>query len=146
MKIMSLAEPTAKMSKSDPNQNAVVYILDKKDDVMRKFRKAVTDSDAEVRYSEDKPGVSNLMTIYRAFTGKSYEDIESEFAGRGYGDFKLAVGEACADGLAGVRGEFDRLIADKAYLESVMKAGADEASYYARKIMSKVRRKIGFVN
>ena len=146
MKIMSLAEPTAKMSKSDPNQNAVVYILDKKDDVMRKFKKAVTDSDAEVRYSEDKPGVSNLMTIYRAFTGKSYEDIESEFAGRGYGDFKLAVGEACADGLAGVRGEFDRLIADKAYLESVMKSGADEASYYARKIMSKVRRKIGFVN
>ena len=146
MKIMSLAEPTSKMSKSDPNQNAVVYILDKKDDVMRKFKKAVTDSDAEVRYSEDKPGVSNLMTIYRAFTGKSYEDIESEFAGRGYGDFKLAVGEACADGLAGVRGEFDRLIADKAYLESVMKAGADEASYYARKIMSKVRRKIGFVN
>ena len=146
MKIMSLAEPTAKMSKSDPNQNAVVYILDKKDDVMRKFKKAVTDSDAEVRYSEDKPGVSNLMTIYRAFTGKSYEDIESEFAGRGYGDFKLAVGEACADGLAGVRSEFDRLIADKAYLESVMKAGADEASYYARKVMSKVRRKIGFVN
>ena len=146
MKIMSLAEPTSKMSKSDPNQNAVVYILDKKDDVMRKFKKAVTDSDAEVRYSEDKPGVSNLMTIYRAFTGKSYADIEAEFAGRGYGDFKLAVGEACADGLAGVRSEFDRLIADKAYLESVMKAGADEASYYARKIMSKVRRKIGFVN
>ena len=146
MKIMSLAEPTAKMSKSDPNQNAVVYILDKKDDVMRKFKRAVTDSDAEVRYSEDKPGVSNLMTIYRAFTGKSYEDIEAEFSGRGYGDFKLAVGEACADGLAGVRSEFDRLIADKAYLESVMKEGADEASYYARRMMSKVRRKIGFVN
>ncbi len=122
MKIMSLAEPTSKMSKSDPNQNAVVYILDSKDDIMRKFKKAVTDSDAEVRYSEDKPGVSNLMTIYRAFTGKSYSDIEAEFAGRGYGDFKLAVGEACADGLAGVRSEFDRLIADKAYLESVMKA------------------------
>ena len=146
MKIMSLAEPTAKMSKSDPNQNAVVYILDKKDDVMRKFKRAVTDSDAVVRYSEDKPGVSNLMTIYRAFTGKSYEDIEAEFSGRGYGDFKLAVGEACADGLAGVRSEFDRLIADKAYLESVMKEGADEASYYARRMMSKVRRKIGFVN
>jgi tryptophanyl-tRNA synthetase len=86
------------------------------------------------------------MTIYRAFTGKSYEDIEAEFDGRGYGDFKLAVGEACADGLAGVRSEFDRLIADKAYLESVMKEGADEASYYARRMMSKVRRKIGFVN
>ncbi len=146
MKIMSLAEPTQKMSKSDENQNAVVYILDSKDDIIRKFKKAVTDSDSEVRYSEDKPGISNLMTIYRAFTGKSFSDIESEFSGRGYGDFKLAVGEACADGLAPVREEFARLIADKAHLEAVMKAGAEEAAYYARKTMSKVRRKIGFVN
>ena len=146
MKIMSLAEPTQKMSKSDPNQNAVVYILDSKDDIMRKFKKAVTDSDAEVRYSEDKPGVSNLMTIYRAFTGNSFEDIEKEFVGKGYGDFKVAVGEACADGLAPVREEFARLIADKAHLEEVMKTGADEAAYYARRTMSKVRRKLGFVN
>ncbi len=146
MKIMSLAEPTQKMSKSDPNQNAVVYILDSKDDIMRKFKKAVTDSDAEVRYSEEKPGVSNLMTVYRAFTGKSFDDIEREFSGKGYGDFKTAVGEACADGLAPVRDEFARLIADKSHLEAVMKAGADEAAYYARKTMSKVRRKIGFVN
>ena len=146
MKIMSLAEPTQKMSKSDPNQNAVVYILDSKDDIMRKFKKAVTDSDAEVRFSEDKPGVSNLMTIYRAFTGKTLDEIEKEFAGMGYGDFNAAVGEACADGLAPVRDEFARLIADKAHLEAVMKAGADEAAYYARKTMAKVRRKIGFVN
>ena len=146
MKIMSLAEPTAKMSKSDTNQNAVVYILDSKDDIMRKFKRAVTDSDSCVRYSEDKPGVSNLMTIYRAFTGKSFDEIEAEFAGRGYGDFKLAVGEACADGLAPVREEFNRLIADKAYLEEVMKAGAQDAYGYARRTMSKVRRKIGFVN
>ena len=146
MKIMSLAEPTQKMSKSDENQNAVVYILDSKDDIMRKFKKAVTDSDAEVRYSEDKPGVSNLMTIYRAFTGKDFAEIEREFAGRGYGDFKAAVGEACADGLAPVRDEFVRLIKDKAHLEAVMKAGADEAAYYARRTMSKVRRKLGFVN
>ena len=146
MKIMSLAEPTSKMSKSDPNQNAVVYILDSKDEVMRKFKKAVTDSDAEVRFAENKPGVSNLMTIYRAFTGKSFEEIEAEFSGKGYGDFKLAVGEACADGLAPVRDEFARLIADKAYLETVMKNGAEEAMYYARRTMSKVRRKIGFVN
>ena len=145
-KIMSLAEPMSKMSKSDENQNAVVYILDSKDDVMRKFKKAVTDSEACVRFSEDKPGVSNLMTIYRAFTGKSFEEIEREFAGKGYGDFKLAVGEATADGLAPVRDEFARLMADKAYLETVMKNGADEAAYYARKTMSKVRRKIGFVN
>ena len=146
MKIMSLAEPTQKMSKSDANQNAVVYILDSKDEVMRKFKKAVTDSEAEVRYCENKPGVSNLMTIYRAFTGKSYGQIEKEFEGRGYGDFKMAVGEACADGLAPVREEFARLIADKAHLEQVMKTGAEEAMYYARKTMSKVRRKIGFVN
>ena len=85
------------------------------------------------------------MTIYRAFTGKTFEEIEREFEGRGYGDFKLAVGEACADGLAPVREEFNRLIADKAHLEEVMKAGAEEASYYARRTMSKVRRKIGFV-
>ena len=146
MKIMSLAEPTAKMSKSDPNANAVVYILDSKDDIMRKFKKAVTDSEACVRYSEDKPGVSNLMTVYRAFTGKSFEEIEREFDGKGYGDFKAAVGEATADGLAHVREEFARLMADKAHLEAVMKAGAEEASYCARKVLSKVRRKIGFVN
>jgi len=147
MKIMSLAEPTSKMSKSDTNQNAVVYILDSKDDIIRKFKKAVTDSDAEVKYDpENKPGVSNLITIYSAFTGKSVEQVEREFDGRGYGDFKLAVGEACADGLAPVRDEFARLMADKAHLEAVMKAGADEAAYYARKTMSKVRRKIGFVN
>ncbi len=146
MKIMSLADPMSKMSKSDENQNAVVYILDSKDDIIRKFKKAVTDSGSEVRYSEDKPGVSNLMTIYRAFTGKSFDEMEREFSGLGYGDFKLAVGEATADGLANVRAEFVRLISDKAHLEAVMKAGAEEASYYARKTMSKVRRKIGFVN
>ena len=146
MKIMSLQEPTAKMSKSDPNENAVIRILDSKDDVMRKFKRAVTDSETSVRYSEDKPGVSNLMTIYRAFTGKSFEEIEREFDGKGYGDFKLAVGEACADGLKDVRDEFARLMQDKAYLEAVMKKGAEEAYGYARRTMSKVRRKIGFVN
>ena len=145
MKIMSLAEPTAKMSKSDPNQNAVVYILDSKDDIMRKFKRAVTDSDSCIRYSEDKPGVSNLMTIYRAFTGKEFSEIEREFDGRGYGDFKLAVGEACADGLASVREEYAKLIADKAHLEEIMKMGAEDAGRYARRTMSKVRRKIGFV-
>ncbi len=146
MKIMSLAEPTLKMSKSDANQNAVIYILDTVDDIMRKFKRAVTDSEAVVRYSPDKPGVSNLMTIYRAFTGKTFDEIEKEFANFGYGDFKCAVASACADGLAPVRDEFARLIKDKAYLEEVMKAGAEEAAYYARRTMSKVRRKLGFVN
>lgn len=145
MKIMSLADPTSKMSKSDENQNAVVYILDSKDDIIRKFKRAVTDSDSVIRYGEDKPGISNLMTIYKAFTGNSFEQIEREFAGKGYGDFKLAVGEVCADGLAPVRDEFARLIADKAHLEQIMKAGAEEAHYYARRILSKVKKKIGFV-
>ena len=145
MKIMSLAEPTAKMSKSDKNPNAVVYILDSKDDILRKFRRAVTDSGSEVCRGEGKDGVSNLMTIYRCFTGKSDGEIVREFAGFGYGDFKTAVGEACADALAPVREEFNRLIADKAYLESVMREGAAEAAYCARKTLSKVQRKLGFV-
>ncbi len=145
MKIMSLAEPTAKMSKSDPNPNAIVYILDSKDDILRKFKRAVTDSGCEVRAGEGKDGINNLMTIYRCFTGKTDAEIESEFAGRGYGDFKLAVGEACADALAPVREEYARLIADKAYLESVMKEGAEAAAYCARKTISKVKRKLGFV-
>ena len=146
MKIMSLQEPTLKMSKSDPNPNAVVRILDPRDEILRKFKRAVTDSGAEVRFSPDKPGVSNLMTIYSCFSGKSFDEIEAEFAGKGYGDFKLAVGEVTADALLPVQNEFNRLMGDKAYLETVMKSGAEQASYYARKTLSKVRRKIGFVN
>ena len=145
MKIMSLADPLSKMSKSDTNQNAVVYILDGKDDIIRKFKRAVTDSGSEVRMSDDKPGINNLMTIYSCFTGKSFEDIEKEFSGKGYGEFKLAVGEACADSLAPVREKFNSLMNDKAYLEEIMKKGADEAAYCARKTMSKVKRKLGFV-
>ena len=146
MKIMSLQEPTLKMSKSDPNPNAVVRILDPRDEILRKFKRAVTDSGAEVRFSPDKPGVSNLMTIYSCFSGKSFAEIEAEFAGKGYGDFKAAVGEVTADALLPVQNEFNRLMGDKAYLETVMKSGAEQASYYARKTLSKVRRKIGFVN
>ena len=145
MKIMSLAEPTKKMSKSDENTNAVVYILDDKDTIIRKFKRAVTDSDTAVRFAEGKDGINNLMTIYSCFTGKTLDEIEKEFDGRGYGDFKLAVGEACADALAPVQEKFRQILADKAYLEEVMKKGADEASYYARKTISKVKRKVGFV-
>lgn len=145
-KIMSLADPTKKMSKSDENENATVRILDPKDVIVRKFKRAVTDSGSEVRYSDDKPGVSNLMSIYGAFTGKSNDEIEKEFEGKGYGDFKLAVGEACADALAPVQSEFNKLMADKAYLEDVMIKGAEKASYDASRTMSKVRRKIGFTD
>ena len=146
MKIMSLAEPTKKMSKSDANANAVVYILDDKDTIIRKFKRAVTDSETEVRYGEGKDGINNLMSIYSCFTGKTNEEIEAEFKGRGYGDFKLAVGEACADALAPVQAKFAELLSDKPYLESVMKNGADTASYFAQKTLSKVKRKVGFVN
>jgi len=145
-KIMSLQEPDKKMSKSDENENAVVRILDDRDTIIRKFKRAVTDSESEIRMSDDKPGVSNLITIYSCFTGKTVSEIEKEFEGRGYGEFKLAVGEACANRLAPVQEEYRRILADKAYLESVMKKGAEEAAYYARKTLSKVRRKIGFVN
>ena len=144
-KIMSLADPTKKMSKSDENENAVVRILDDRDTVIRKFRRAVTDSDSEVRRGDGKEGVGNLMTIYSCVTSKTDAEIEREFDGRGYADFKLAVGEAVADRLAPVREEYARLLADKGYLEEVMKKGAAEASYYARKTLTKVRRKLGFV-
>jgi tryptophanyl-tRNA synthetase len=144
-KICSLADPTKKMSKSDENPNACVLMLDSKDDIIRKFKRAVTDSDTVVKYADGKDGINNLMSIYSCFTGKSFEEIEKEFEGRGYGDFKMAVGEACADGLAPVQAEFKRLMADKAYLETIMRENADQASYIARKTLSKVYRKIGFL-
>lgn len=144
-KIMSLAEPTKKMSKSDENDNAVVRILDDRDTIIRKFRRAVTDSDTRVCFAEGKDGVNNLMTVYSCFTGKSFAEIENEFDGRGYGDFKAAVGETCADALAPVQTEFKRLCADRAYLEAQMKKGAEEASYFARKTLSKVKKKVGFI-
>ena len=145
MKIMSLAEPTKKMSKSDENPNAIVYILDDRDTIIRKFKRAVTDSETSVRFAEGKDGINNLMTIYSCFTGKTLEEIEREFEGRGYGDFKLAVGEACADALAPVQQKFKEYMADKAFLEAQMKKGAEEASYYARRTLGKVKKKLGFV-
>ena len=144
-KIMSLADPTKKMSKSDENVNAVVYILDKKDDIVRKFKRAITDSDTRVAYGEGKDGINNLMTIYSACTGKSFEQIEQEFAGKGYGVFKPAVGEAVVETLRPIREEAARIMKDKAYLEQVYKAGAEKASYVAEKTLRKVYKKVGFV-
>ena len=144
-KIMSLADPTKKMSKSDENENAVVRILDPKDAIIRKFKRAVTDSGCEIKRGEGKDGIMNLMSIYGAFTGKTEDEIEAEFEGKGYGDFKLAVGETCADALAPVQAEFARLAADKAYLEDVMAKGAEAAARDAARTMSKVRRKLGFI-
>lgn len=144
-KIMSLADPEKKMSKSDENQNAVVYILDDRDTIIRKFKRAVTDSDSEIRYAPEKAGIANLITIYSCFTGKSIEEIEREFAGQGYGVFKQAVGEVTADALAPVQERYRAFLADKAMLETQMKKGAEEASYYARRTLSKVQKKLGFV-
>ncbi len=144
MKITSLTDPTKKMSKSDPNPNSYIQIIESRDETIKKVKRAVTDSGSEVKFEEGKDGICNLMNIYSAFTGKSYEEIEKEFEGKGYGDFKLAVGETCADKLQPVRDEFARLSADKAYLESIMKEGAERATYLARKTLSKVYRKVGF--
>ncbi len=145
-RVMSLQDPSKKMSKSDENPNACILILDDKDTIIRKFKRAVTDSETEVCYREDKAGINNLMTIYSSVTGKNFDEITSEFAGKGYGDFKIAVGEAVADHLEPVRTNFQKLISDKAYLKECYMKGAEEASKITRKTLSKVYRKVGFVD
>ena len=145
-RVMCLTEPDSKMSKSMPE--GCVFVMEKPEDIARKFKRAVTDSDTErcVRYDpEHKPGVSNLMTIYSAVTGKSYDEIEEEFSGKGYGAFKPAVGEAVIETLRPIREEAGRVMKDKAYLESVYRSGAEKASYVAEKTLRKVYKKIGFV-
>ena len=145
-RIMSLSTPDSKMSKSQPE--GCVFLMEKPEDIARKFKRAVTDSDTEhcVRYDpEHKPGVSNLMQIYASATGKSYEEIEREFDGKGYGVFKPAVGEAVVETLRPIREETERLLADKAYLESVYRAGAEKAERVADKTLHKVYKKVGFL-
>lgn len=145
-RVMCLTEPDSKMSKSMPE--GCVFVMEKPEDIARKFKRAVTDSDTErcVRYDpEHKPGVSNLMTIYSAVTGRSYDEIEEEFSGKGYGAFKPAVGEAVIETLRPIREEAGRVMKDKAYLESVYRSGAEKASYVAEKTLRKVYKKIGFV-
>lgn len=144
-RVMSLQDPTKKMSKSDDNVNAWVAILDSRDDIIRKFKRAVTDSEACVRFSDDKPGISNLMTIYSAVTGKTLAEIEKEFEGKGYGDFKLAVGETVADTLNPIKQRYDEIIKDKKALEALYREGAQKAEYVARKTYFKAMKKVGFV-
>ena len=143
-RVMSLGDPTSKMSKSDPD--GCVYLMDKPEDIQRKFKRAVTDSETAVRYDKEaKPGVSNLLTIYCAATGKTLEAAEADFAGAGYGVFKPAVADAVIELLRPIREETDRLLGDKAYLETVYRAGAARAQRMADKTLSKVQRKIGFI-
>ena len=142
-KIMSLQDPAHKMSKSDPNENSYIAILDDEDTVIRKFERAVTDSDNSIAFSDDKPGISNLLTIYSAITGETIAAAEERFAGKGYGEFKIAVGEVVASALAPIRKRTAELLSDKAYLDEIMKKGAEQASYFANKTLSKVYRKVG---
>ena len=145
-RIMSLNAPDSKMSKSMPE--GCVFMMEKPEDIQRKFKRAITDSDTEncVRYDPtNKPGVANLMSIYSAITGLNFEQIEAEFAGQGYGKFKPVVGDAVIEHLRPIREEATRLLKDKAYLEGVYRDGAAKASYVAEKTLRKVYKKIGFV-
>ena len=145
-RIMSLTSPENKMSKSDKDPGGCIYIMQKPEDIMRSFKRAVTDSETCVKYDPaNKKGISNLMQIYSVATGKSFEQIENEFVGKGYGDFKVTVGEAGVEMLRPIREEATRLMTDKTYLESIYKEGAQRAAYAANKTLRKVQKKIGFI-
>ena len=148
-RIMSLQDPTSKMSKSDKDPNGCVHLLEKPEDVMRKFKRAVTDSDTGencVRFDPaNKPGVANLMQIYASATGESFEEIERDFTGKGYGAFKTAVGEAVVELLRPIQAETQRILKDKAYLQSVYRQGAEKAYHDAWRTLRKVYKKLGFV-
>ena len=144
-RVMSLQDPSKKMSKSDDNLNGFVAVLDDADTIMRKFKRAVTDSEAVVEFKEGKDGINNLMGIYSAVTNKTNQQIEEEFAGKGYGDFKVRVAEAVIEELRPIREKFNLLIKDKAYLEECYTKSAHEADRIARRTLSKVKRKIGFL-
>ncbi len=143
-KIMSLQDPLKKMSKSDENPNASIYLTDDRDTIIRKFKRAVTDSEAKILHREEQPGVSNLIEIYSACTGKSFDEVEKEFDGKGYGDFKLAVGETVADMLTPLQTRHAEILKDKAYLDGIVKNNAEKAQYYANKTLRKVQKKVGF--
>lgn len=143
-RVMSLQDPTKKMSKSDPNPKASVSMLDAPDVIAKKFKSAVTDSEARVYYGEGKDGINNLMSIYSACTGLDFAQIEKDFDGKGYGDFKSAVAEAVIECIKPIQNEYSRLINDKAYLEECTKIGSEKASYTAQKTLRKVMKKVGF--
>ena len=143
-KIMSLQDPEKKMSKSDENANASIYLMDDPDTIIRKFKRAVTDSDACVQYRDEQPGIKNLIDIYCACTNKTPDEAVKEFAGTGYGDFKLAVGESVVGVLKPVQERFDELSKDKTYIDKIIKDNAEKANYYALKTLRKVQKKVGF--
>jgi len=143
-KIMSLQDPSKKMSKSDENVNASIYLMDNPDTIIRKFKRAVTDSDNEILYTEDKPGIKNLIDIYCSAMNKTVDEVVKEFDGIGYGDFKLAVGESVVSVLKPIQDRVAELSKDKAYLDGIIKDNAEKANYFANKTLRKVQKKVGF--
>lgn len=143
-RIMSLQDPTKKMSKSDENVNASIYLMDDPDTIMRKCKRAVTDSEGQILYREEQPGIRNLIDIYSSCTGKTPEETVKEFSGKGYGEFKLAVGEAVVSVLKPLQDEVARLSSEKAYIDGIIKENAEKANYYASKTLRKVQKKVGF--
>ncbi len=143
-KIMSLQDPAKKMSKSDENPNGSIYLMDDPDTIMRKCKRAVTDSVGEIRYCDEQPGVKNLIDIYSACTGETQEQVVRQIEGKGYGDFKMAVGEAVVAVLKPLQERVRELEKDKAYIDSVIKNNAEKANYFAGKTLRKVQKKVGF--
>ncbi len=143
-KIMSLQDPAKKMSKSDENPNGSIYLMDDPDTIMRKFKRAVTDSEGQILYRDEQPGIKNLISIYCACTGKTPEEVEWEFDGKGYGEFKPAVGEAVISVLKPLQDRVDELSRDKGYIDGVIKNNAEKAQYFANKTLRKVQKKVGF--
>ena len=143
-KIMSLQDPSKKMSKSDENPNGSIYLMDEPDTIMRKFKRAVTDSEGQILYRDEQPGIKNLINIYCACTGKAPDEVVREFDGKGYAEFKPAVGEAVVAVLKPLQDRVAELSKDKAYIDSVIKNNAEKAQYFANKTLRKVQKKIGF--
>lgn len=143
-RVMSLSEPEKKMSKSSPNENSFVLVMDKPEAIMRKFKRAITDSEGGIYRSPEKLGVTNLIEIYSAVTGMTPEAVENEFNGKGYGVFKPAVGEAVVEALRPIREETERLLGDKGYLETLYRQGAEKAAALANRTLRKVHKKVGF--
>ena len=143
-RIMSLQDPTKKMSKSDENPNASIYVLDKPDDILRKFKRAVTDSEGQIAYRDEQPGIKNLIDIYCAVRGVTPDETVKEFDGQGYGVFKEAVGTAVAETLSPIQAEYERLTKEKAYVDQINKNNAEKAAYFANKTLRKVQKKVGF--
>ncbi len=144
-RIMSLQNPENKMSKSDVNENNFIALLDDEDTIVRKIKRAVTDSGSEIIFSDNKPGLKNLITLYSSYSGLSPKDIENKYAGKMYSDFKQDLGELIAESLKPIRTKYNKIISEKDYLSQVLFEGSEKASYLARKTLSKVYRKIGLV-